>query len=113
MFEFRIGEDIVIALDALEGNVSAVTGVTARMCRVRKFNQDLTEQDFAGGIELVVKPRDESGDVPAGWDVALPASAQSGLKPGRYLVDAKMITSDNIDITGQSAQIELTRGAIA
>lgn len=105
---FRIGADASIALDAVSGDVSIVTDITARMQRVSSNTGNLT----GPMIPLNVAPRAASGSFPAGWNITVPASVTSTLRPGNYAIDAELEGIGFVQVTETSAIIAFTQGAI-
>ena len=109
---FRIGEDITIALDAMSGDVADIATITASLRKSvlpHTFQVDATFSPIA----LAVSPRAAVGDFPVGWNITLTAVQSAALEPGLYGIDAKLTgTSGSIDITDTTAVIEITRAAI-
>ncbi len=96
MFKFRVGEDIRLILSVgANDTLEDVDTITAKITAVR------------GGTEtsMTVTPRIN----PLGWDIVLPTNT---LAVGRYVVDAKITSGSVVDITQQSANVEITRGAL-
>lgn len=106
--EFRIGEDIAIALDAVAGDTASVSGVTASMKPARAVANRLVLDDAAPPLPLVVKPRGAQG-----WTLSLAAAASSGLDPGLYGIDARLAFPGGVEITERTAFIALSRAALA
>ena len=112
---FRIGEDVVIALDLVEGDPAAIGTITAGMRRmIRAGGSGLLQPDPSQTpITAIVSPRVASGGFPAGWNLTVPASVTETLEPGMYGIDAKLdATTGSIDITETTALISLTVAAI-
>lgn len=111
---FRVGEDIAIALDAVSGDPATVATVTARLRSARVLSDGIIHfSDRASAIDMVVASRAAEDDFPAGWNIALSASATAALDPGLYGIDAKLIgPSGVVDITDTTALINLTQAAI-
>ena len=106
---FRIGEDVVIALDIVEGDAAAIGTITAGMRRMVAINAQLRPDPIA----VIVSPRAASGSIEAGWNLTVPANVTAALAPGLYGIDAKMTaTTGSIDITDSTAVISLTRAAV-
>jgi len=112
---FRIGEDVVIALDIVEGDAAAIGTITAgmrRMVAVNSAGQFQPDQNQTP-IAVIVSPRAASGTIEAGWNLTVPANVTAALAPGLYGIDAKMTaTTGSIDITDSTAVISLTRAAV-
>lgn len=109
---FRIGEDITIALDAVQGDVGEVASLTAKMQR------SISADSFAPArgsvaIPFAVGSRPASGDIPAGWNLTLSAEVTADLAAGIYAVDAKATgDSDAIELTDETLFIRLTQAVI-
>lgn len=109
---FRIGEDIRIALDAVAGDAEEVAAPEAFITRSSRQNVFHPDATFTP-IALTVTARAAEGDIPAGWDIVLPAAASAELKPGVYGIDARFGEGDDpIDITDETAVIWLTPSAV-
>ena len=103
---FRKGEDIVVALDAVSGDVGTVSSVTARMRRVTHFtNSEYNLEDTS--IAMSVADRAASGDIPAGWTFTLLAASTAALELGLYAIDATLNVGSSVDITEQPGFIKL------
>lgn len=109
--EFRVGEDVAVALDAVSGDVANVATITAKMQRSLQKTSFVPDDDHTA-VEMTVVARAASGDIPAGWNLTLPAATSAQLASGFYGIDAKLIgTSGSIDITDTTALIRMTKGA--
>lgn len=106
--EFRIGEDLAVALDAAAGDTAAVTGATARMKPARVAANRLTLDDAAASIALTVTSRGA-----AGWTLSLPGAASAALEPGIYGIDARLAFAGGVEITERTAFVALSRAAVA
>jgi hypothetical protein len=95
-FEFARGETIGLALDAVEGDVSGVTSVTARLKAVGPGGSVVS----AGpAVAIAVSARAAVGDEPPGWTLTVDAAASAGLRPGLYRVDARMEVGSGVIVT--------------
>lgn len=108
--EFRVGEDIAVALDATAGDAAAVTAITVAMKPARVADNRLTLDDEAAATTLSASPQTVPG---AGWTIALPGAQTRLLAPGLYGIDARLTVAGGVVITEQSAFISLTRAALA
>lgn len=108
--DFRIGEDIAIALDATSGNTATVTAITAQMKPATLSATRLTLDDAAAATTLAVAAQSPAS---AGWTISLPAAQSAALTPGIYGIDARLTIGSGVEITDQSAFISLTRAAVA
>ena len=108
--DFRIGEDIAIALDAIEGDPATVTAISAAMKPALVGDNRLTLADDATAIVLTAIPQGAPG---AGWTMALPAAQSALLEPGLYGIDARLAIAGGIEITDSTAFVSLTRAALA
>lgn len=105
---FRLGEDIAVALDAVEGDLAAVTAITAKMKPAKVTTNRIVLDDQATAIILNVAVRGT-----AGWVISMSSSATAALEPGVYGIDARLTFAGAIEMTEQSGFIALTRAAVA
>ena len=108
--EFRVGEDIAIALDALAGDPATVTAIGAAMKPALVGDNRLMLDDDATAIVLTAIPQADPG---AGWTIALPAAQSALLEPGLYGIDARLTIAGGVEITDSTAFVSLTRAAVA
>ena len=108
--EFRLGEDISIALDAMAGDPASVTGLTAAIKPALIAGNRVVLDDAATGIAMTIAPQ---GPASAGWIVSLGHAATSALTAGVYGIDAKLTLASSVEITEQSAFIRLSRATLA
>lgn len=106
--EFRLGEDIAVALDATAGDPATVTAISARMKSAKVLGNRLVLDDSASPIDLAVTANGLEG-----WLIALDHTASAALAPGIYGIDAKLTIAGGIEITEQTAFIALSRAAVA
>lgn len=106
--EFRLGEDISVALDAAAGDPATVTAISARMKPAKVLGNRLALDDSAAAIDLSVSVQDM-----AGWLIALDHAASASLAPGIYGIDARLTIAGGVEITEQTAFIALSRAAVA
>lgn len=106
--EFRLGEDLAVALDALAGDIAEVTAVAAQMKPVQVSGNRLELDHEATGIALAIAAR--GGD---GWTLSLPATETCALTPGLYGIDARLTFPGGIEITERTAFIALSKAALA
>jgi len=107
--QFRIGEDMVLALDAVSGDPAAASAVTAAI-----------RPAFVGDNRLVLDPNAlplgmavaSQADPAAGWTVSLPAAQTAVLAPGLYGIDARLSVGGGVEITDRTAFVSLTRAAL-
>lgn len=108
--EFRLGEDVAIALDAIAGDPSTVTAITAAMRQV--VGPPFTSQPIvfreASALPMVATSRGADG-----WTLSLPAAVTATLASGFYAVDARMEIGGGVEITETSAVISLTQAAVS
>lgn len=108
--EFRIGEDVAVALDAVDGNTATVTAITAAMKPALVGDNRLMLDDKAAPTTLSATPQVVASD---GWTIALPGTQSALLAPGLYGIDARLSVAGGVVITEQTAFISLTRAALA
>lgn len=109
---FRAGEDISVALDIVSGLAASVASITAKMQRSTSVIQFAPDRK-SPPISLTVSPRAASGDIPAGWNLTLPAADSADLRPGVYGIDARLVgTGGEIELTDETALIRVTQAVI-
>jgi hypothetical protein len=108
--EYRIGEDIAVALDASAGDPATVTAISARMKPAQVSTSRLVLDEAAAAIDLTVAPQSPAS---AGWTISLPAAQSAALSPGIYGIDARLAIGAGVEMTDQSAFISLTKAAVA
>lgn len=107
---FRIGEDLVVALDATSGDTSTVSAISAQMKPALVSANRLALDDAASPIALAVAPQSPAG---AGWTISIGNAQTALLEPGIYGIDARLTLASSVEITDQSAFISLSRAAVA
>lgn len=108
--EFRIGEDLAIALDVTSGDPAGVSAVAASMKPARATANRFALDDAASSVALTVAPQTPAS---AGWLLSLPHAATSALPAGVYGIDARLTVGAGVEITDQTAFVRLSRGALA
>ena len=111
--EFRVGEDISLALLALAGDPADIALVTAAIVKGLAGKAYYARDPSAAAITMLVSIRPAEGVLPAGWNIVLPAATSETLEPGYYAVDAKLTGLDgSVDITSTPAIVKLTQGVL-
>ena len=105
---FRIGEDVSVALDALTGDPATVTAITAKMKPAKVTANRIVLDNSAVGITMQV-----ASQGPAGWIVSLAYTATANLAAGVYGIDARLTIAGGVEMTEQTAFIALTQAAVA
>ncbi len=108
--EFRLGEDIVVAIDALSGDTAGVTAITASMKPAMVSGNRVVLDDAAAAVTMSVAPQSPTS---GGWTLSLSSTASAALATGAYGIDAKITMGGAVEITEQTAFIRLTRAALA
>ena len=108
--EFRIGEDLAVALDVTAGDPATVTAISAKMKPTLVSTSRLVLDEAAAAITLSVAPQSPAS---AGWTIALGAAQSAALAPGVYGIDARLTIGASVEMTDQSAFISLTKAAVA
>lgn len=106
--EFRLGEDLTIALDAVTGDTAGVTEIAARMRPARAMANRLVLDEEAPAIPLAIADRGT-----AGWTLSLAGAVTSGLDPGLYGIDARLTFPGAVEITERTAFVALSRAALS
>ena len=107
--EFRVGEDIAIALDAIAGDAAQVSAISVAMKPALVGDNRLMLDDDGVAIGLTASSQTAPA---AGWTIALPGAQTALLEPGLYGIDARLTVAGGIVITEQSAFVSLTRAAL-
>lgn len=105
--EFRIGEDIGLALEVTTGDMALVSAITAAMKPARIAANRPVLDDAQPAVALSV-----AADT-AGWTLSLPSATTATLEPGIYGIDARLEIAGGVEITEQTAFIALSAGALA
>lgn len=110
--EFRVGEDILVALDAVSGDADSVDLVTAKLAAAEMRNGVPMISEGATRHDMTVNARAAAGDILAGWTLLLAAADSAALVPGLYGIDARFEIGSGVDITDTTAFVRLTRPAL-
>ena len=101
---FRVGEDVVVLLDARKGSVAGVTSIAV----------EIAEAYYDGGpvkgtpVAIDdVQARAAVGRTPAGWTVTIAGAVTATMAPGIYAIDAKVTVGSHPDIAPDTAYIQL------
>ena len=105
--EFRIGENISVALDAIAGDPATVTNIAASIKPAKVSGNRLVLDDTASETDMTVTSQGS-----AGWLLSISYAASAGLAAGIYGIDAKLYFASAIEKTEQTAFIALTRAAV-
>jgi hypothetical protein len=108
--EFRIGEDLLVALDATTGNAALASAVSAAIKPATVGANRLVLDDAASGTVMTVTAQSPAS---AGWTLGLSASQTATMEPGIYGLDARLVVGSGIAITDQTAFVRLSRAALA
>jgi hypothetical protein len=108
--EFRIGEDIAVALDATEGDTAEVTAISAMMKPALATANRLVLDDVASPIAMSVTAQSPAS---AGWTLTLDSVQTALLSPGVYGIDARIEISGVIEMTDHSAFISLSKATVS
>jgi hypothetical protein len=106
--EFRLGEDLSVALDATSGDTAVVSAISARMKPARVAGNRLVLDDDAVGTALDVAARGAEG-----WTLSLTGAATAALDAGLYGIDARLAFAGAVEITEQTAFVALSKAAVA
>ena len=108
--EFRIGEDIAVALDATAANATDASSLSAMMKPAQLIANRLVVDDLASGIAMATSPQQPAAN---GWLISLPHSQSAGLSPGIYGIDARLVIGGSVAMTEQTAFIRLSKATVA
>ncbi|MGE3690245.1 MAG: hypothetical protein AB7F98_02555 [Novosphingobium sp.] len=106
--EFRLGEDIAVALDATAGDPASVSAISAKMKPAKVLGNRLALDDNASPVDL-----NGTAAGAEGWLISLDHTASASLAPGIYGIDARLTIAGGVEITEQTAFIALSRAAVA
>lgn len=107
--EFRIGEDVILALDAVSGDPSTVAAIAAAIKPAFVGDNRLALRDEADALAMAVAPQADPAD---GWTLSLSAAQSAALAPGLYGIDARLTIGGGVEITEPTAFVSLTRAAL-
>jgi len=99
-YQFARGEDIMLALDAIAGDISTVSSLSAQLKAIPPGRAVLPD-GVPVAATFAVSPRAAALDVPAGWTLLIPAATSAGLVAGNYLADAQLQIAGGTAITSQ------------
>ena len=99
---FQRGETISLALDAVSGDPTSVSTLTARMKAVPPGRTSVPA-DSPVIAEFSVSARAAVGEVPPGWTLTLAAAVSALLAPGSYLADARLEIAGGVIVTDSIA----------
>jgi hypothetical protein len=105
--EFRVGEDIGVALEVAQGEMALVSAISAAMKPARIAANRPVLDESAAAIAL-----DVAADA-TGWTLSLPSAVTATLDPGIYGIDARLEIAGGVEITDRTAFISLSAGAIS
>lgn len=108
-YSFRRGETIYLALDAMTGTTGSVSAISAKLRKLEPGVKTLA-QNAPDAAAFTVTVRAASGDIPAGWDLRVPAATSVGLAAGLYVADARLVISSDVEIT-ESVTVQITEPA--
>ena len=97
-YTFQRGETVLLALDAVQGDATAVSSVTAAMKAVAA-GRSMIDPASPVAATFVVTARAAAGGLPGGWTLTIPAAVSAALAGGTYLADAKLIVAGAVTIT--------------
>jgi hypothetical protein len=95
---FQRGETISLALDAVSGDISSVSAITADLKAVSPGRTTVAASTPVAA-RFAVSSRAASGDSAGGWMLTIDAATSVALTPGAYLADARLAVAGGIVIT--------------
>lgn len=107
---FRIGEDISVALDAVTGDTASVTALGAAIMPALVAANRLALDPAGAGTAMAVAPQSPAA---AGWILSLSNAQTALMAPGVYGIDARLSIGSSVEITDQTAFIQLSKAALA
>lgn len=97
-YTFQRGETVLLALDAVQGDPTSVSSVTAAMKPVAA-GRTMIDPAAAVAATFAVTTRAAAGDVAGGWTLTIPAAVSAALAGGTYLADARLVVAGAVTIT--------------
>ncbi|MEO6361290.1 MAG: hypothetical protein ABIO43_12085 [Sphingomicrobium sp.] len=97
IYDYRRGSTILIGLDAVKGDVAAVSAITAELKALPPGGN--VPDDATPVATFVIAPRAASPTQPAGWTLSLSAIVSQGLTPGLYRTDARIEIAGGVVFT--------------
>ena len=95
---YQRGETISLALDAVSGDPTGVTAITAQVKAV-PAGRTMVPAGAPVAATFVPVARAASGDVPAGWTLTISAATSATLTAGLYQADARLVIAAGVIIT--------------
>lgn len=107
--EFRLGEDLSVALDASGGDTSSVSAISAMIKPAQVAGNRFVIDHAASGITMQVATQSPAS---AGWTISLDHFVTAGLAEGIYGIDARLTIGSGVEMTDQSAFVRLSRATV-
>ena len=95
---YQRGETISLALDAVSGDPSSVSAITAHLKAV-PAGRTMVSAGSPVIATFTATTRAASGDVPAGWTLTINAATSATLTAGLYQADARLVMAAGVIIT--------------
>jgi len=99
-YTFARGEDVAVALDAVSGDMSIVSSISAALKAIPAGRAVLPDAAPVAA-SFTISPRAASGDVPPGWTLLIPAALSAALPAGNYVADARLNVAGGTTLTSQ------------
>ena len=103
-YEFALGEDIAIALDAVQGDPTLVSAISAQLKAIPGWRAVLpVGASIAATFQITPRIAEGTGGsaIPPGWTLLIPAALSATLNAGNYVADALLTMAGGTAITEQ------------
>ena len=95
---YQRGETISLALDAVSGDPSSVTAITAHLKAV-PAGRTMVPAGAPVVATFSATNRAATGDIPPGWIITISAATSATLDAGLYQADARLVIAAGVIIT--------------
>ena len=101
-YTYQRGETISLALDAVTGDLTQVTAISAAMKAVPPGRSEApVTAPVAASFAITARPA--LGNEPGGWTLTIPALVSASLSPGAYVADARLEVAGGVIVTDSVA----------
>jgi hypothetical protein len=103
-YSYRVGETILVGLDAISGDASIVGSVTSQL---RSIVPGGAPGPVVATFAVVARPATITPPAVAGWNLTVTAAASALLAPGSYVMDARLALTGGVVEYTDPLQISL------
>ena len=90
-WSFARGEDIILQLEAVSGDATQVSEISADLKRAAAGRVPGAEIAIAASFAIEFAPAE--GNDPAIWTLRVPGAVTATLEPGVYMTDARLVVN--------------------